>query len=161
MGPFRSFARIFPDRIQSITNGITPRRWLIQANPHLAQLITSAIGSEWMEDLNKLEKLVSYADDGEFRAAWIRTKQENKDGWRDMFCRKNRDRIIRKRSSMFISSAYTSTSQLLNALHLITLYNRLKSGSEKSFTPVRYLLREAAPAYHQAKANHQADHFGG
>jgi glycogen phosphorylase len=152
-GPFRSFARIFPDRIQSITNGITPRRWLIQANPRLAQLITSAIGSEWMEDLNKLEKLVSYADDGEFRAAWIRTKQENKRRLARYVLRKtgigiNPETLF----DVHIKRIHEYKRQLLNALHLITLYNRLKSGSEKPFTPRTVIFSgKAAPAYHQAK----------
>jgi starch phosphorylase len=152
-GLFRNFARVFPGRFQSITNGITPRRWLIQANPHLAQLITSAIGSEWIEDLNKLEKLVAYADDGEYRAAWIRTKLENKRRLARYVLRKtgigiNPETLF----DVHIKRIHEYKRQLLNALHLITLYNRLKSGSDKSFTPRTVIFSgKAAPAYHQAK----------
>ena len=152
-GLFRNFARVFPDRIQSITNGITPRRWLIQANPHLAQLITSAIGPEWIEDLNKLDKLVPFADDGVFRAAWIRTKQENKRRLARYVLRKtgigiNPETLF----DVHIKRIHEYKRQLLNALHLITLYNRIRSGSEKSFTPRTVIFSgKAAPAYHQAK----------
>ena len=62
---FRDFADIFPDRIRNVTNGITPRRWLYQANPTLSQLITSVIGADWIGDLDQLKKLMPYAGDPE------------------------------------------------------------------------------------------------
>jgi glycogen phosphorylase len=150
---FADFARVFPQKIQNITNGISPRRWLIQANPHLAQLITSAIGPEWTEDLNQLEKLIPYAEDGAFRAGWIRTKQENK---------KRLARYILRKTGIGINPAtlfdvhikrlHEYKRQLLNVLHLLTLYNRIKSGSEAKITPRTVIFAgKAAPAYHQAK----------
>jgi starch phosphorylase len=152
-GLFRDFSRIFPDRIQNVTNGITPRRWLIQANPRLAQLITEAIGSEWVEDLNQLEKLVSHAEDGAFRAAWIRTKQENKKRLARYVLRKtgigiNPETLF----DVHIKRMHEYKRQLLNAMHLITLYNRIKSGSGEVFAPRTVIFSgKAAPAYHQAK----------
>jgi starch phosphorylase len=152
-GAFRSFDRVFPDRILNVTNGITPRRWLIQANPRLAQLITSAIGPEWIQDLGKLEKLVPYADDGEFRNAWINTKRENKRRLARYVLRKtgvgiNPDTLF----DVQVKRIHEYKRQLLCALHLVTLYNRIKSGSEKSFTPRTVIFAgKAAPAYHQAK----------
>jgi starch phosphorylase len=150
---FRDFTRIYPDKIQNITNGISPRRWLIQANPHLTQLITSAIGTAWTGDLNQLEKLVPCAEDGAFRAAWIRTKQENK---------KRLARYVLRKTGIGINPAtlfdvhikrmHEYKRQLLNVLHLITLYNRIKARSGIEITPRTVIFAgKAAPAYHQAK----------
>jgi glycogen phosphorylase len=150
---FADFARVFPQKIQNITNGISPRRWLIQANPHLAQLITSAIGPGWTEDLNQLEKLIPYAEDSAFRAGWIRTKQENK---------KRLARYILRKTGIGINPAtlfdvhikrlHEYKRQLLNVLHLVTLYNRIKSRSGEKIAPRTIIFAgKAAPAYHQAK----------
>src|SRR5262249_43473376 len=75
---FRDFERIFPGRIINVTNGITPRRWLYQANPPLTQLITSVIGPEWIGDLGQLRRLIPLAEDPVFRTRWTQTKRENK-----------------------------------------------------------------------------------
>jgi starch phosphorylase len=152
-GLFRDFARVFPDRIQNVTNGITPRRWLSQANPRLAQLITSAIGPEWTADLSQLEKLVPCADDVAFRAAWIRTKQENKRRLARYVLRKtgigiNPETLF----DVHIKRLHEYKRQLLNALHLITLYHRIKSRPETAAAPRTVIFAgKAAPAYHQAK----------
>lgn len=152
-GIFKNFARIFPDRLQNVTNGITPRRWLLQANPRLAQLITSAIGPDWKEDLNQLKKLVSCADDAGFRLEWMKIRQENKRRLARYVLRKtgigiNPDTLF----DVHIKRIHEYKRQLLNALHLITLYNRIKSDSAKSFTSRTVLFSgKAAPAYHQAK----------
>lgn len=150
---FADFARVFPQKIQNITNGISPRRWLIQANPHLAQLITSVIGPGWTEDLNQLEALVPYAEDGAFRTAWMQTKQRNK---------KQLARYILRKTGIGINPAtlfdvhikrmHEYKRQLLNVLHLITLYNRIKSKSGEKIAPRTVIFAgKAAPAYHQAK----------
>jgi starch phosphorylase len=150
---FGDFTPIYPNKIQNITNGISPRRWLIQANPRLAQLITSAIGGGWIRDLNQLEKLVPYAEDGAYRAAWIRTKQENK---------KRLARYVLRKTGIGINPAtlfdvhikriHEYKRQLLNVLHLITLYNRIKARSVAEITPRTVIFAgKAAPAYHQAK----------
>jgi starch phosphorylase len=152
-GLFRGFARVFPDRIINITNGITPRRWLMQANPRLAELITSAIGPEWMKDLTKLENLVLVADDAEFRAAWIRARQENKRRLARYVLRKTGIGI--NPETLFdvqIKRIHEYKRQLLNALHLVTLYNRIKSDPQRLITPRTVIFSgKAAPAYHQAK----------
>jgi glycogen phosphorylase len=150
---FRDFTRIFPDRIINITNGITPRRWLIQANPQLAELITSAIGPEWKDDLNNLEKLAPLAGDAEFRAAWIRTKQENKKLLarhilRDTGIGVNPETLF----DVHIKRIHEYKRQLLNALHLITLYHRIKTHAEHALVPRTVIFSgKAAPSYHQAK----------
>jgi starch phosphorylase len=150
---FRDFTLIYPNKIQNITNGISPRRWLIQANPHLAQLITSVIGTAWTGDLNQLEKLAPYAEDGAFRAAWIQTKQENK---------KRLARYILRKTGIGVNPAtlfdvhikrlHEYKRQLLNVLHLITLYNRIKGQSAAVITPRTVIFAgKAASAYHMAK----------
>ncbi len=150
---FADFDRIFPNKLQNITNGISPRRWLIQANPGLTKLITSAIGSGWTSDLTQLEKLIPYAEDSAFRADWMRTKQENK---------KRLSRYILRKTGIGINPAtlfdvqikrlHEYKRQLLNVLHLITLYNRIKSRSGVDITPRTVIFAgKAAPAYHQAK----------
>ncbi|MBU3980802.1 MAG: glycogen/starch/alpha-glucan family phosphorylase, partial [Proteobacteria bacterium] len=78
-GLFKEFDKLFPGRIKNITNGISPRRWLLQANPALSQLITSVIGSGWITDLYRLKELIPYADDPEFCVAWRKVKKENKE----------------------------------------------------------------------------------
>jgi glycogen phosphorylase len=147
------FVRVFPNRIVNVTNGITPRRWLIQANPQLAQLITSAIGPEWIENLNKLEQLVPCADDREFRTAWLGIKKENKKRLARYILRNigvgiNPDTLF----DVHIKRIHEYKRQLLNALHVITLYNRIKNHSEKFPVPRTVIFSgKAAPAYHQAK----------
>jgi starch phosphorylase len=152
-GLFKDFDEIFPGRIKNVTNGITPRRWLYQANPSLSRLITSVIGPEWIVDLGRLKNLVPYADDPEFRAAWIETKQENK---------KRLTRYILRKiglgvnpSTLFdvhIKRLHEYKRQLLNVLHVVTLYNRIKENPEVTVVPRTVLFAgKAAPAYRQAK----------
>jgi starch phosphorylase len=150
---FRAFADVFPDRIVNVTNGITPRRWLIQANPRLAQLITSAIGAEWLGDLKKLEKLAPLSEDAEFRKAWIQVKQENKRRLARYVLRKTGIGI--NPETLFdvqIKRIHEYKRQLLNVLHVITLYNRLRLQPDMPVTPRTVIFAgKAAPAYHQAK----------
>ncbi len=152
-GLFKDFNRIFPGRIRNVTNGITPRRWLVQANPGLGQLITSVIGSEWIKDLTELERLVPYADDGEFRAAWKLAKRENKKRLARYILRKTGVGVDPETLfDVHIKRLHEYKRQLLNALHMVTLYSQIKSSPDKSYTPRTILFAgKAAPAYHQAK----------
>jgi glycogen phosphorylase len=150
---FRDFHRIFPERIHNITNGVTPRRWLLQANPGLGRLITSVIGQGWIEDLGRLEQLIPYAEDGSFRAEWTRAKQENKKRLARYILRKIEVGV--NPESMFdvhIKRIHEYKRQLLNALHVITLYNRIKSKTADVAAPRTVVFAgKAATAYHQAK----------
>jgi glycogen phosphorylase len=152
-GLFRDFDRIFPSRIQNITNGITPRRWLQQANPSLAELITSIVGPGWIQDLTQLERLSPYAEDAEFRAAWMKTRRDNKRRLARYILRKvgigvNPETLF----DVHIKRIHEYKRQLLNVLHVITLYNRIKSGAAEGFTPRTVLFAgKAAPAYYLAK----------
>ena len=150
---FKEFDQIFPGRFQNVTNGVTPRRWLCQANPSLTELITATIGPDWICDLEQLEKLVVYADDPEFRATWMATKLENK--------RRLARYILRKiglgvdPATLFdvhVKRMHEYKRQLLNLLHVITLYNRIKADPAAPVVPRTVMFAgKAAPAYHQAK----------
>ena len=152
-GLFKEFNQIFPGRFQNVTNGVTPRRWLCQANPSLTELITATIGPDWICDLEQLEKLVVYADDPEFRATWMATKLENK--------RRLARYILRKiglgvdPATLFdvhVKRMHEYKRQLLNLLHVITLYNRIKADPAAPAVPRTVMFAgKAAPAYHQAK----------
>ena len=87
---FRDFDVLFPGRLANVTNGITPRRWLTQANPPLAQLINDTIGPEWITDLERLRKLEPLAEDAAFRRRWIKTKRDNKKTVSTLYPAKNR-----------------------------------------------------------------------
>jgi glycogen phosphorylase len=150
---FRDFDRVFPARMRNVTNGITPRRWLHQANPLLSQLITSTIGPGWINDLDQLGQLVPFADDAEFRDAWMRARRDNK--------RKLARYILRKTGlgvspdtlfDVHVKRIHEYKRQLLNVLHVITLYNRLKRDPALDIPPRTVIFAgKAAPAYHQAK----------
>ncbi len=150
---FRDYNRIFPGRITNVTNGISPRRWLLQANPSLSGLITSVIGPSWVRSLEQLRKLVPYAEDPGFRAAWMDTKLENKKRLARYILRKaglgvNPDSLF----DVHVKRLHEYKRQLLNVLHVITLYNRVKSNPEAVGVPRTVIFAgKAAPAYHQAK----------
>ena len=150
---FRDFDRVFPGRMRNVTNGITPRRWLHQANPLLSQLITSTIGPGWINDLDQLQQLVPFADDVEFRDAWMRARRDNKRNLARYILRKtglgvNPDTLF----DVHVKRIHEYKRQLLNVLHVITLYNRLKTDPALDIPPRTVIFAgKAAPAYHQAK----------
>jgi len=150
---FRDFHRVFPGRFKNVTNGITPRRWLKQANPLLDQLISSVIGPEWIHDLGRLSELVPYAEDSEFREAWRQTKRENKKRLSHYILRKiklevNPDTLF----DVQVKRIHEYKRQLLNVLHVITLYNRIRANTVGDMVPRTVLFAgKAAPAYQQAK----------
>ena len=152
-GLFRDFERIFPGRIRNVTNGITPRRWLLQANPALSGLITSVIGPGWVCDLDQLEKLSPRADDAAFRRAWRAVKLENKKRLARYILRKNGLGV--DPGTLFdvhIKRLHEYKRQLLNLLHVVTLYNRIRENPGSDVVPRTVMFAgKAAPAYHQAK----------
>lgn len=150
---FADFERIMPGKIINMTNGVTPRRWLNQANPGLSKLITERIGKEWLTDLDQLQKLREYADDDGFQQKFRAVKQENK---------QHLAGLIRKQlaievdpSSLFdiqIKRIHEYKRQLLNLLHVITLYNRIRSGGHPDMMPRTVIIAgKAAPGYAMAK----------
>ncbi len=149
----RDFAELFPERFNNKTNGVTPRRWLQQANPALSRLITQAIGEEWITDLAHLRKLLPLAEDAGFRERFRAAKREAKAafaGWLEAAGGQivDPDWIFDSQ----IKRIHEYKRQLLNVLHIVILYNRLRNDPNFAMTPhVFFFAGKAAPAYHFAK----------
>ena len=150
---FSDFNELFPGKINNKTNGITPRRWLRKANPFLASLITEKIGDEWVKDLSKLRDLEKFADDKGFHETWQQAK------W---LAKNNLQEYIRREvgfelnvDSMFdvqVKRMHEYKRQLLNVLHTITLYNRIKKNPGGDFVPrTKIFGGKAAPGYFVSK----------
>ena len=150
---FPEFNAIFPERFQNITNGVTPRRWLKQCNPGLAALISERLSGDWIRHLERLRDLVPYAEDAEFRSRWQAVKRANKQRLADYVRRKIG--IACNLAALFdvqVKRIHEYKRQLLNVLHVITLYNRIKANPGGTFTPrAVFFGGKAAPAYTLAK----------
>ena len=150
----RDFYELWPEKFQNVTNGVTPRRWMVLSNPRLAHLITSKIGDRWIsrtsEDLRKLE---DYADDAKFRKRWQEVKRENKQNLASILS--ERTGIVVDPDSLFdiqVKRLHEYKRQHLNVLHVVTLYNRLKKNSNLDITPRTVIFGgKAAPGYFMAK----------
>lgn len=150
---FADFNRIYPGKITNVTNGITPRRWLNQCNQGLTALITMGIGNEFQKDLTQLKKLEPLADDKDFRAAFRAVKLANKERLATRI--EYLTGIQLNPNSLFdvqIKRIHEYKRQLLNVLHIITLYNRIRSGLADD-VPARTVIfgGKAAPGYWLAK----------
>jgi starch phosphorylase len=152
-GLVRDFCEMFPDRFNNKTNGITPRRWLRKANPSLSELISEHIGAKWVRNLSELRKLIPLAEDAAFRKAWQKSKHLNKVRLVERL--KAKDGIDIGANFMFdvqVKRIHEYKRQLLNALHCIALYNRIKSGNTSGMVPRVVLFGgKAAPGYYMAK----------
>ena len=144
---------MFPERFSNKTNGVTPRRWLLLANPALAQLITEAIGDGWVTDLSQLRKLLPLADDAGFRDTFRQAKQAAKARFADWLQAPPGQTV--DPDSIFdsqIKRIHEYKRQLLNVLHIIVLYNRLRQNPKLDVPPRTFFFAgKAAPAYHLAK----------
>jgi starch phosphorylase len=144
---------MFPERFSNKTNGVTPRRWLLMANPSLADAITEAIGDGWITDLSELARLKPYADDRAFRDAFRASKRSAKSSFAKWLRSTSRRTV--DPDSMFdsqIKRIHEYKRQLLNALRIVVLYNRLREDSSFQMPPRTFLFAgKAAPAYHLAK----------
>ncbi len=149
----KDFAEIFPDRFNNKTNGVTPRRWLLLCNPALATAITDAIGAGWISDLSQLKQLAPLADDRTFRELFLAAKRQAKEDfsqWLNSTCGVTVDP-----DSIFDSQVkriHEYKRQLLNALRILVLYNRLRDNPKLDLPPRTFFFAgKAAPAYHLAK----------
>jgi starch phosphorylase len=149
----RDFAELWPERFNNKTNGVTPRRWLLQANPQLSRAVTSRIGDGWVTDLAQLARLLPLADEKEFRAEIRRIKRENK-----ALLAREIKRILDidvNLDSMFdvqIKRLHEYKRQLLCCMHVVALYNRIKSDPSAKFVPRTVIFGgKAAPGYAMAK----------
>jgi starch phosphorylase len=149
----RDFADMFPERFNNKTNGVTPRRWLLLANPNLADLISSAIGDGWITDLTQLSHMLPLADDAAFVASFCQAKRAAKVRFAE-WLRATSGQVIDP-DSIFdcqIKRIHEYKRQLLNVLHIIVLYNRLRDRPHLD-VPSRtfFFAGKAAPAYALAK----------
>ena len=149
----KDFAEMFPGRFNNKTNGVTPRRWLLLANPSLASLITEAIGDKWITDLEQLEKLRPLADDAGFRGRFRAAKRDAKKAFVSWLKLKKGDPL--RLDTLFdcqVKRIHEYKRQLLNILHVVMLYHRLKNEPGFDPTPRTVLFAgKAAPAYRLAK----------
>ncbi|WP_027710693.1 glycogen phosphorylase [Dickeya chrysanthemi] len=150
---FADFARIYPDRFCNKTNGVTPRRWLALANPSLSKVLDDTIGKTWRTDLSQLADLKPHIDFPAFLQKVRKAKQENKKRLA-LYIAQHLD-IVVDPNALFdvqIKRIHEYKRQLLNVLHLITLYNRIKDDPELDRVPrVAIFAGKAASAYYMAK----------
>jgi starch phosphorylase len=152
-GLFRDFYELWPEKFNNKTNGVTPRRWLAMCNPGLRDLINETIGTDWVHDLSQLERLAPYAEDVQFRERWQSIKQENKRRLADTVEQVCRVAFpVNALFSVQVKRIHEYKRQLLNVLHVIHLYNRIKRGDTRDWTPRCVLIGgKAAPGYQMAK----------
>jgi glycogen phosphorylase len=150
---FADLSRLFPTRIVNITNGITPRRWLVESNPALSRLISDRIGEGWMRDLSQLERLAEQAEDRAVREQFWLAKQSNKQRLATFIQQRCGIRV--NPSSLFdvqIKRIHEYKRQLMNLLHVVTLYNRIRSSPGGAYLPRTVIFAgKAAPGYAMAK----------
>jgi glycogen phosphorylase len=150
---FPEFHELYPTRLQNVTNGITPRRWLQFCNPGLSALITDKIGDEWPADLDQLTKIEQFADDVEFQHAFMAVKKENKQRLAD-WVKENMD-IDLNTDAIFdvqIKRLHEYKRQHLNMLYILSLYHRLITTPSFDMVPrVFFFAAKAAPGYYLAK----------
>jgi starch phosphorylase len=149
----RDFAELFPERFNNKTNGVTPRRWLQQANPSLSRLITRTVGEGWLTDMSVLRKLEPLAEDAGFREQFRAAKRAAKTAFAGWLKATSGELV--DPDSIFdsqIKRIHEYKRQLLNVLHIVILYNRLRAEASHSLTPHTFFFAgKAAPAYTFAK----------
>jgi glycogen phosphorylase len=149
----KDLAEMYPERFGNKTNGVTPRRWLLMANPALARTITEAIGDGWMTDLSQLSKLKPLAGDKGLRDAFRKAKREAKSQFADWLKSTSGETV--DPDCIFdsqIKRIHEYKRQLLNALRVVVLYNRLRENPNLDLTPRTFFFSgKAAPAYQLAK----------
>jgi starch phosphorylase len=149
----KDLADIYPERFSNKTNGVTPRRWLLMANPALSDTITEAIGDGWMTDLSQLSKLKPLADDKSLRDEFRKAKREAKTSFADWLKGTTGETV--DPDSIFdcqIKRIHEYKRQLLNALRIVVLYNRLRENPNLDTAPRTFFFSgKAAPAYQLAK----------
>ncbi|MER9846924.1 glycogen/starch/alpha-glucan phosphorylase [Mesorhizobium sp. M0106] len=150
---FADLHRLYPDRINNKTNGITPRRWLIQCNPGLTALTREAIGDRFLDDIDEIKRLDPFAEDAAFRDKFAAVKRANKTRLAKLVA----DRLGIKvdPSALFdiqVKRIHEYKRQLLNILEAVALYDQIRSHPERDWMPrVKFFGGKAAPSYHNAK----------
>jgi starch phosphorylase len=147
------FGEMWPEKFNNKTNGVTPRRFIELANPRLATLISSKIGDDWSTDLSRLSRLEQHIDEAQFRKEWREIKRRNKADLADHILAQTGVEV--DPNSIFdimVKRLHEYKRQLLKALHIMTLYNRIKSDPHIEIVPRTFVFgAKAAPGYYMAK----------
>jgi starch phosphorylase len=157
---FADYAMLFPERFHNVTNGVTPRRWVEQANPHLSSLIDARIGQGWRQDLLQLKQLAPLADDAKFRTELSAVKRANKERLaayvqRELGIQLNLDSLF----DVQVKRIHEYKRQLLNLLHVVARYQAIVADPSKAWTPRTVIIAgKAASAYATAKSIIQLAH---
>ncbi|MBU1334182.1 MAG: glycogen/starch/alpha-glucan phosphorylase [Alphaproteobacteria bacterium] len=150
---FSDLHKLYPDRINNKTNGITPRRWLMQCNPGLTKLISERIGPEFLDDIDLLRGLDAHAADPTFQGQFVAVKQANKQRLAQLI--KDRLNIVVSPDAMFdvqIKRIHEYKRQLLNIIQAVALYDEIRAHPEREWVPrVKIFAGKAAPGYWNAK----------
>jgi glycogen phosphorylase len=149
----KDLAEMFPERFNNKTNGVTPRRWLLEANPALAGAITQVIGDTWITDLSQLKEFKPFAEDAAARELFLASKHEAKARFANWL--KSTSGQIVDPGTVFdchIKRLHEYKRQLLNALRIVIVYNRLRENPDMQMVPRTFFFAgKAAPAYRLAK----------
>lgn len=152
-GLFRDFYELWPEKFNNKTNGVTPRRWVAHANPLMSDLITDKIGKDWVRNFENIKQIKKYAADDEFTNQWFEVKKQNKQRLANLV--KESCNIDFDTDSLFdvqVKRIHEYKRQLLNVLHVIHLYDRIKRGDIENWTNRCVLIGgKAAPGYLLAK----------
>ena len=152
-GLFADFYALWPDKFTNKTNGVTPRRWLAKANPHLSELISKKIGEDWITDLSQLKNLEAFIDNKQFKKSWAAAKLACKERLVDLV-KQDCDLDIDPNAlfDVQVKRIHEYKRQLLNVLHVIHLYDRIKRGDTENMVPRCVIIGgKAAPGYVMAK----------
>ena len=152
-GLFRDFYQLWPEKFNNKTNGVTPRRWLARCNPGLTSLISSRIGEGFVADLGKISEVAKFAEEPGFRSQWHAVKMANKERLSAMVL--DQCGVAFNPAGIFdvqVKRIHEYKRQLLNVLHVIHLYDRIKRGDTQGWTDRCVLIGgKAAPGYYMAK----------
>jgi len=152
-GLFNDFYQLWPEKFNNKTNGVTQRRWMASANPGLRELLDKTLGESWVTDLSQLSKLEKQLNNKTFSKKWTQIKFENKQRLAALIQRETG--VTVNPEAMFdvqVKRIHENKRQLLNALHIIHQYNRIKRGDSENWTNrVVIFGGKAAPGYHMAK----------
>ncbi len=149
----KDFAKLWPEKFFNKTNGVTPRRWILLCNPRLAELVTEKIGDGWLKDLGQMRRLEAFVNDPEFRDRWRAIKYANKQAlaayiWKNNDIEVNPDSLF----DVQVKRLHEYKRQLLDVLHIIALYNRIKRDPNVDVLPRTFIFGgKAAPGYFMAK----------
>lgn len=150
---FATFHELYPNKLINMTNGITPRRWLLACNPGLSELITTKVGSDWPKHLDQLQQIAQFADDAHFQERFMAIKHANKQAFAD-FVREDSGTEISPYAlfDVQIKRLHEYKRQHLNLLHILTLYRRLLNDPNYEMNPRVFIFgAKAAPGYILAK----------